>query len=273
MTRATWCWRFIRMPLFILVASYLALAIAAPFLASGMLYYPQMGSRRAPEGMRKIRGPDGTDIAVLFLPNPQARFTIWFFGGNAEDLGDLEPFLRQIHDAGFAVFAFDYPGYGQSGGRPSEATLYAASRVARDHLRKELHVLPAQTLIYGRSLGSGPAVEMATEERVGGLVVQSGFVSAYRVVTRWPIVPFDQFENLSKMTRVQCPVLVMHGQADEVISFRHGETLFAAAHEPKQHLWVPGAHHNDFVESAGKSYWQALREFSAVCARPGGVSP
>ena len=273
MSNPKWWWKFIRMPLFVFLAAYLALALAAPWLAQSMLYYPQMGSRRAPAGMKKIRAPDGTDVAVLHLPNPSARFTVWFFHGNAEDLGDLEPFLHQMRDAGFAIFAFDYPGYGHSGGHPAEGTLYAASRVARDYLRNELHVSAARTLIYGRSLGSGPAVQMATEERVGGLVVQSGFMSAYRTLTRWPIVPFDQFQNLAKLPRVLSPVLVMHGEADEVISFRHGEALFAAAREPKQHLWVPGAHHNGFTETAGNSYWQALREFSDACARSGGSSP
>jgi len=273
MTKAAWGWRIIRMPLFVLIGSYLVLVLAAPWLAPGMLYYPQLGSRRAPAGMRTVRGPDGAQVAVLHLPNPSARYTLWFFHGNAEDLGDLEPFLRWMHDAGFAVFAFDYPGFGRSDGHPSEATLYAASRVARDYLRNELHVPAAQTITYGRSVGSGPAVQMAMEERTGGLVVQSGFMSAYRVVTRWPIVPFDQFGNLAKISRVRCPVLVMHGQADDVISFRHGEALFAAAPEPKQHLWVPGAHHNDFIDSAGDSYGRALREFSDLCARSAGASP
>jgi fermentation-respiration switch protein FrsA (DUF1100 family) len=266
MTRAPWWWKVLLVPLVAVLLAFVALAIAAPLLAGGMLYHPEMGSRRAPGGMKKIRGSDGAGIAVLHLPNPQARFTLWFFHGNAEDLGDLEPMLRQFHDAGFAVFAADYPGFGLSDGRPSEAALYASARVARDYLRNELHVPASRTLLYGRSLGAGVAVQLATEERVGGLVVQSGFMSAFRVVTRWPLLPFDQFKNLGKMPRVPCPVLVMHGEADEVIAFAHGQALFAAAPEPKQRLWVPGAHHNDFTEIAGDRLWTALREFSALCA-------
>lgn len=270
MSPSTWGWNLLRLPIVAAFMAYVALAVAAPLLAGSMLYYPQMGSRRAPDGLRKIRGPDGHDVAVLHLPNPQARFTLWFFHGNAEDLGDIEPQLRLIRDAGFAVFALDYPGYGHSGGKPSEASLYAAARVGRDYLRNELHVPAAQTIVYGRSLGSGPAVQMAVEERVGGLVVQSGFMSVFRVVTRWPLLPFDQFKNLAKLPRVSCPVLVMHGQQDEVISFAHGEALLNAAREPKQHLWVPGAAHNNFTEVAGESFWQALRDFSVLCAKTSG---
>jgi abhydrolase domain-containing protein 17 len=267
MSEAKKWWRFIRMPVFVLIAAYVALVMVALFFADSMIHHPEMGSRRAPEGLRKLRGPDGRDIAVLHLPNPQARFTIWFFHGNAEDLGDVEPFLQQLHAAGFAVFAFDYPGYGLSEGRPSEAALYAAARTARNFLRNELRVPSAKTILYGRSVGGGPAVQMATEEPVGGLVVQSGFMSAFRVMTRWPLLPFDQFKNLAKMPRVLCPVLVMHGWEDEVVAFYHGEALFNAAREPKRSCWVAGAGHNDFREATGDNYWRALRDFSDLCAR------
>ena len=100
---------------------YAGAAVLARLLASRALFHPGFASRRAPDGMHKIRAANGDDVAILHLPNPAARFTIWFFHGNAEDLGDIEPWLRVLRDAGFSVFAFDYPGYGLSGGRPSEA--------------------------------------------------------------------------------------------------------------------------------------------------------
>jgi pimeloyl-ACP methyl ester carboxylesterase len=266
MSDAIWWGKFVRAPVFTVAAAYLLLVVSAPTLAASMLYYPQMASRVAPEGTRRIPMPGGGQLAVLHLPNPQARYTLWFFHGNAEALGDLEPLLQAMRDAGFSVFAFDYPGYGVSDGKPSEATLYAASRAAREYLRGELKVSAAQTLMYGRSLGSGPAVQMATEERVGGLVIQSGFMSAFRVVTRIPVLPFDQFKNLGKLPRVKSPVLVIHGERDEVISFAHGKALFAAAAEPKRKLWVAGAGHNNLIEIAGQRFWTALRDFSDVCA-------
>jgi len=249
------------------VAVYVAIGLLANADAGGLLYQPQYGSFREVDGMRKIPGPDGGTLAVLYLPNPKARLTLWYFHGNAEDLGDIEPQLKRLHDAGFAVFAFDYPGYGLSDGHPSEKAIYAAARIARTYLRETLKVPAGQTLLYGRSLGGGPATQLATEERVAGLVLQSAFMSAYRVVTHWHLLPFDQFENLKKLPRVHCPVLVMHGRDDRVIPFYHGEALFAAAPEPKRCLWVDSAGHNDFVERAGDGYWQALRDFSALCAR------
>jgi fermentation-respiration switch protein FrsA (DUF1100 family) len=140
------------------------------------------------------------------------------------------------------------------------------------HLRETLRVPAERTIILGRSLGGGPAVQMALEETPAGLVLQSTFVSVYRVVTHWPLLPFDQYDNLSKIARVRCPVLVMHGRSDEVIPFSHGEALFAAAREPKRALWVPGAMHNDFLSVAGSRFWDALRDFSGVCGT-GGSNP
>ena len=259
-------WRGVRRPLRFLLLLYVVLAVAAPWLAPRMMFHPELASRAATEGMRLLKTPAGESVAVLHLPNPAARFTLWVFHGNAESLADLEPWQHELHAAGFAVFAADYPGYGRSTGEPSEGSVNASTRLARDFLRRELGVPAERTILYGRSLGGGPAVQAATEERVGGLVLQSAFMSVHRVLTRWSLLPFDQFRNLAKIPGVACPVLVMHGGRDEVIAFAHGEALFAAAPEPKQKLWVPAAHHNDFVRVAGGDYWRALREFNALCA-------
>ena len=89
-------------------------------------------------------------------------------------------------------------------------------------------------------------------------------VTAFRVLTRVPLLPFDKFRNADKIARVSCPVLVMHGMQDEVVPFAHGRRLFGAAPEPKRFLWVDGAGHNDFMLVAGDRQAQALREFAAL---------
>lgn len=244
------------------VGAYAALTALAHLVSGSMMFLPSYGSRRAPEGMLRIALPGGGSVAALYLPNPAAKHTLWFFHGNAEDLGDLEPFLHEIHRQGFAVFAVDYPGYGLSTGSASEPSIHAATKVAADYLQNTLNVPLSGTVIYGRSLGGGPAVELASKERVAGVVLQAAFTSAYRVMTRWPLLPFDKFENLRKMPLVASPVLLMHGRADEVVSFSHGEALYAAVRGSKSHLWVEGARHNDFIEVADERFWQALRDFS-----------
>lgn len=267
MTRARYWWKLVGLPMTIVVVGFVLLSIVACSMVDSALYHPGYGSRRAPATLQKVKTSEGTDIAVLHLPNPKARYTVWFFHGNAEALGDLEPFLITLRDHGFAVCAFDYPGYGLSEGKPTEETLYSASRIVRQYLHTTLGVSSDRVLIYGRSLGTGPATQMALEEKSAGLILQAPLVSAFRVVTHWRILPFDQFQNFQKIPDVKCPVLVMHGTADEVIPLWHGEAIFAAAHEPKQSLWLPAAHHNDFVETAGDRYWDALQKFSDTCAQ------
>jgi abhydrolase domain-containing protein 17 len=259
-------WKLLLLPFVLFGIGYVCLVALAPILAPRLLYYPQFGSFRAPEGMRKIRG-DAGELAVLYLPNPAARFTLWYFHGNAEDLGDIEPVLTEFREAGFSVFAVEYPGYGHSAGRPSEAAIYAAVRKARDYLRTELKVPAERTILYGHSLGGGPAMQLAADEKVAGLALQSTFVTAFRVMTRWPLLPFDQFKNLGKLAHVSCPVLILHGTADEVIAFHHGEALFAAAREPKRSLWINSAGHNDLRGVAGKRFWDALSAFRDLCAQ------
>jgi hypothetical protein len=97
---------------------------------------------------------------------------------------------------------------------------------------------------------------------VGGLVVESSFVSVYRVVTRARLLPVDQFESLAKLGDVTAPVLVIHGQGDEVVAAWHGRRLFKALPEHRRSsLWVDRAGHNDVAQVAGQSYWDALATF------------
>jgi len=94
--------------------------------------------------------------------------------------------------------------------------------------------------------------------------IQNSFVSAFRVLTRIPILPFDKFVNIDKIGQVRSPVLVIHGKADEVVHFWHGEQLFATANEPKVNFWVDGAGHNDLMDVAGARYAATLRKFAKL---------
>lgn len=244
-----------------LLAFYGVIALKAPSTADRMLFHPSYGSMPVPSGGFFIPQADGKKLSAVYLPNPQARFTLWYFHGNAETIADTMPRLRAFHDLGFAVFSVDYPGYGLSEGWPSEESIYAASRTAFAYLETELKTPPPRIVLYGRSLGGGPAVEVAAHEPVAGLVLESAFTSAFRTVTHWGVLPFDRFQNINKIPNVRCPVLIMQGREDRVVPFSHGEALLAAAPGRKSHLWVDLAGHNDVIEYAGESYWNALREF------------
>lgn len=217
-----------------------------------------------------LTAEDGVRIAGRYLPNPAARFTVLYFHGNGSELGRDKAVLEELRVHGFAVFAIDYHGYGCSGGRATEKALYADAQAALRYLRDTLHVAPERVIVYGFSLGGGPAVELASRERVAGLVLQSAFTSAFAVETDIGaalFAPFDLFRNRAKLARVSCPVLILHGRFDRVVPYAHGERLYAAAREPKRAVWSEVAGHNDLVKWLGAQYWDALAEFARSLGR------
>jgi fermentation-respiration switch protein FrsA (DUF1100 family) len=236
-----------------------------------MIFLPPPPSYADGPGLLRLATADGERIAAVYLPNAGARYTLLVSHGNAEDLGGLMPFLPVLRDLGFAVLAYDYRGYGLSEGRPSERASYADIDAAYEYLTSRLGIPGERIIAYGRSVGSGPAMDLAARRALAGLVLESPFLTAFRVLTRVPLLPFDKFRNVDKIRQVRCPVLVMHGRADEVVPFWHGRKLFEAANEPKRLLAVEGAGHNDFVRAAGARYGQALREFEALVRRTQGL--
>ena len=250
--------------IFAFLLLYAGACLYAYVISDRIIFQPHSSSYRDTGRVLKLQTADGVSIAAVHLPNPAARYTILYSHGNGEDLGDLSGLLEELRGAGFAVFAFDYRGYGTSGGAPSEEGVYRDADAAYDYLMKVLNVEPGRVVALGRSLGGGVAVDLASRKQLGGLVIESSFTTAFRVMTRVSLLPFDKFRSASKIGRVRCPVLVIHGRRDEVVPFSHGEELFSRANEPKFSLWVDGAGHNDLQVVARDRYLQALRDFAAA---------
>jgi abhydrolase domain-containing protein 17 len=250
---------------------YGSLAAFAYLGSDRILFQPHAASYAAGGDLIMLDVGAGVRIAARYLESPGARYTILLSHGNAEDLGDLTPLLERLQALGANVLAYDYEGYGVSGGAPSEARLYADVDAAYQYLIEQRGISPENVIAYGRSLGGGPSVDLASRRPIGGLVLESAFTSVFRVVTRVPIFPGDKFPNLSKMDRVRCPVLVMHERRDPVIPFHHGEALFAAARGPKLQLWVDEDGHADVAIVAGDDYDRVLRELLGLVS--GGPSP
>jgi hypothetical protein len=229
-----------------------------------MIFLPQPSSYQDTNEILKVTTPDRIQLSAVYLPNPASTYTILYTHGNAEDLGDIQPVLQQLRDIGFSVFAYDYRGYGTSQGSPSERNAYRDIDTVYNYLTQHLGVPTQRIIAYGRSVGAGSAVDLAARKPLAGLIMESAFTTAFRVVVPIPILPFDKFRNLDKLKKVKCPVLVMHGRADEVIPFSHGQKLFAAAPEPKLSLWVDGASHNDFMWVASEQYADSLRKFAQL---------
>jgi pimeloyl-ACP methyl ester carboxylesterase len=184
-------------------------------------------------------------LACFWLPPPDgnAALLLWSHG-NAEDLGHLGPLFTELHGRGFGILAYDYPGYGASEGTPDESACYAAASRAWDFATTQQGIRPERILLVGQSVGSGPATWLAKREDAAGLVLISPFLSAFRTLTRIPLFPGDKFSNISRISDVGLPLLVIHGTRDEVIPFSHGRTLHDRHPGPKRFVAIEDAGHN-----------------------------
>lgn len=228
---------------------YLCLMLFAG-CANQMLFHPPARRDEIP-GQFKLHTTDNQDITAVFLPNPMATYAILFSYGNGDDVEQRYGFLKELQQQGWAVFAYDYPGYGTSTGSPTEGGCYAAINAAYHYLVYEQHYPPAQIVVYGQSMGTGPSVDLASREPVGGLILQSAYLSIFRVVTHYRILPWDIFNNYGKINNVHAPLLSIHGRLDNVVPFWQGETLYNAYTGTKTSLWLPNAGHNDIEAVAG----------------------
>jgi abhydrolase domain-containing protein 17 len=240
---------------------YVFITGGAYFFSDRMIFMPQRHDYNDHNRFVRIKTLDGTQISACYLPNPRAEFTMLYSHGNAENIGDLYDLFESFHDNGFSVFAYDYHGYGANNGKPSEKNSYQDIEAAYLYMVNNLKIPSDRIVVLGRSVGSGPATHLACHEKVAALILESPFVSAFRVLTKIPLLPFDKFNNISKIKYVHCPVLVIHGTDDNIIPLWHGEKLFKAANQPKYNFWVEGAGHNDLTFKAGDNYWRAIKNF------------
>ena len=245
----------------VLAVAYLGLMAFAWLMADSLIFPAPPATYTDAPDQPKLPSPDGNKITAVYLSNPSASHVLLFSHGNKMDLGKAEERLRAYQAHGWAVFAYDFPGYGTSTGQPSEAGCYAALASAYAYLTTLKGIPPQKIVLYGLSLGSGATVDLASREPVAGIILEGAFLSAFRVVTHWKLLPWDRFENINKIGKVRAPLLSIHAREDHTVPFRHGKLLHAAHPGPKQHLWVAGAHHNNILEADPAGYWDALDKF------------
>ena len=175
------------------------------------------------------------------------------FHGNAGTVADRVPKLVELMKAGFGLLLAGYRGYGGNPGQPSEEAFSADARVLLDWLAEQ-GVAPERTVLYGESLGTGIAVKMATERPAAAVVLESPYTSVAEVAqahywylpARWLVL--DKWDSLSRIARINTPLLLMHGLLDRTIPARYGRRLFEAAVEPKELLLVEDGEHSDLYD-------------------------
>jgi hypothetical protein len=232
------------------------------------------GLWRVPEGAEEVwfKTADGVRLyGWLFHTKARpASATVIYFHGNGGNLSYCDWVGTALAARGFDVLLFDYRGYGQSQGEPTdERGVYADADAAYDFVTKERGVPAERVVLYGQSLGTTAAVDVASRKACGALVVESGLSSAGDMAGA--IMPWlprfargltrNKFDSVGKLPRVGCPVLVAHGEHDEIIPVAQGRKLFEAAPEPKRLLIIDGAGHNDLSIVGGERYIDSLAGF------------
>lgn len=238
------------------VALYV-LVVAAAWLGQRHLMYVPDRTRVPPHaaglsGVTEaiISAPDGANLITWRTPARNRQPTILYFHGNAGNLADRADRLRRYQVLGYGLMVLSYRGYSGSTGRPSEADNVADALLAHDTLVKS-GVPPEQIVLYGESLGSGIAVQVAAERPVAAIILDAPYTSVLEMAAlTYPYLPVrpllvDRYESDRHIKRVKAPVLVLHGERDAVIPVRMGKELHAAAPEPKLLALFPNGGHVD----------------------------
>jgi fermentation-respiration switch protein FrsA (DUF1100 family) len=214
-----------------------------------------------------LTASDGVRLRAWWLPGPSAESPVMLcLHGNGGNLSHRTDKMRLFHDAGAAQLWLDWRGYGESGGTPDEPGLYRDALAAWAWLGAAKGVPASRLVLYGESLGNGPAIELATRVPAAGLIVDSGFTSisdmAKAVLPWFPArLAGLKFDNLSKLPRVAIPTLFLHSPQDDVIPFEMARRNHAASGAArKSFVELKGSHNDGFLE-AGPAYSKAIKDF------------
>lgn len=235
---------------------------------------PAPRDRGIPDGERvTVVASDGARLHGWYLPpaprlapGAQAPGLLWFYG-NAETVADIAPLVRDLRPPGTAVLILDYRGYGESAGRATERGLYLDAAAAWAFLAARPEVAAHRIAVFGRSLGSAPALHLATTQPVGAVVLEAPFTSAramaqahYRIIP--PFVLRLSMDNLARARRLAVPLLVIHGTADGVVPFAMGRAIAEAGRGTL--VAIDGADHNETFYASRSRYRDEMHGFLAA---------
>jgi len=212
-----------------------------------------------------ITTQDNVKINGWFISNPKAKYTLLFFHGNAGNIGDRIDKLQLLYQAGLNIFIIDYRGFGKSRGRPSEPGFYRDAFAAYDYLLNTINVKPEQIVLYGESLGTAIAVDLAFHRKVKALILEDAFSCGWDMAVKiYPFLPgfifSNSFDSLTKIKEINAQKLFIHSRDDEIVPFNLAKKLYDRAKGPKEFLETRGDHNNAFLSSQ-QSYISSISTF------------
>lgn len=253
---------FRRRDLFVLMTGVIVVQLLAWLLADKYMFHPIKGGYQADCPNYVDVGTNGTRIACITVGPKHGKAAVIYCHGNAEDATSVYSRFSVLASQGYTIVSVDYPGYGLSDGTPSESGCYHNAHRLYDWLRERQGFAENEIYVVGYSIGSGVATELAATEKVAGLWLEAPFLSAPRVLTRIRLLAVDSFPNCLRIRHVRCPLVVLHGEDDDIIPVSHGKALFKMANDPKQFVAIPSAGHTDYLDELGADrYNQLMLEF------------
>jgi fermentation-respiration switch protein FrsA (DUF1100 family) len=208
----------------------------------------------------------GLDLDGVWMPQTSASAAL-FIHGNRHNITRFAEHYQLFNSLGISCFAFDYPGYGQSKGNPSEAALYSSARAAHAYMRASLGIQARNIAIYGCSLGGAVAVELAYNAPSGCLITESTFTNSREIARHlYPFLPIrhflpTRFANDCRIGNITIPKLLIHGDRDERVPVHMAESLFEKASDPKRLHIVPSADHINCISVGGTDLHNVIGEF------------
>ncbi len=255
-----------------LATGYLLLLAYVYAKQGSMLYFPEKNIGATPGSIGldyqelTLRTKDGVDISAWYVPVEHSKGFVLFCHGNAGNISHRLDSIQIFHNLGLGVLIFDYRGYGKSQGSPDEEGTYRDAESGWDYLVDVLHVEPERIVIFGRSLGSAVAAEIALRKQTGILIMESGFTSVPDLGKKFfPHLPVRlisryHYESINKVGKIKLPKLFIHSPDDEIVPYEYGVRLFEMASEPKYFLKIAGGHNEGFM-SSGRTYVDGLSAF------------
>ena len=266
------------------LAVLLAIAVGLALLWFGqrsMIYFPYAGvappfTLGLPNAQEvTFTTDDSLTLHGWFVPaaSSPARFTLIVFNGNAGHRGMRAPVAAAFARHGVSTLLFDYRGYGDNTGNPSEDGLTRDARAALTHLRTRTDIDTSRIVYFGESLGAAVALRLATETPPYALVLRSPFTSLSDAGQfHYPYLPVrwllrDRYPSLERVSSVSTPTLVIAGERDQIIPVEQSKRLYAAITARKRLVVIPGADHNDESMFVGPELIQAVLDFVAELER------
>jgi uncharacterized protein len=268
--------RFLKSIIFIIVSTWVLLAILIYFFQPKLIFFPNSEIEATPALISlqyediSLTTTDGKALSAWWIPHPEARATLLFLHGNAGNISHRLDSINIFHQLGLSVLIIDYRGYGNSTGEPSEQGTYIDAETAWNYLINEKNVESDNIVIFGRSLGGAVATWLAEKHSSAGLIVESSFTSIADMGRHYyPYLPTSllariKYSSIDRIVNIKSPMLFIHSKDDEIIPYKFGKQLFTKALKEtttaKSFLDTTGGHNEGFLLS-GKQYIDGLNRF------------